>query len=114
MSKIKGMTVTLFVRNQTGVDAFNAPIYSERAVDVENVLVSPASSTDVTDALNLTGRKAVYTLGIPKEDAHSWEGCKVRFFGQDWRVITIQQEGIAGNLPRRLPWNRKVLVERYE
>ena len=41
---IRGMTVVLYVRTQTGTDAFNAPIYAEHPVEVENVLVGGADS----------------------------------------------------------------------
>lgn len=109
---IKGITVELFQRAAIGVDAFNAPIYEETSVQVENVLIAPASSTETLDALNLTGKKAVYSLAIPKGDTHEWTGNRVRFFGQSWRCITIAEEGIEAMIP--LCWNRKVLVERYE
>jgi hypothetical protein len=65
MGLIKGITVLLYEQNQIGVDGFNVPIYEETAIEVENVLVSPASSDDVVNNLDLTGNKVVYTLAIP-------------------------------------------------
>ena len=76
---IKGITVTLYSRTQTGTDAFNAPIYTEEPVDVADVLVAPMSDEEILDTLNLTGRRAKYQLGIPKGDTHIWEGCVVVF-----------------------------------
>ena len=70
---ITGRTVVLLEKQQTGVDAFNRPTYAEVPVEVENVLIAPLSDQEVLDTLNLTGRKAVYQLGIPKGDAHDWE-----------------------------------------
>lgn len=113
MSKPKGITVTLYERTQTSVDAFNHPVYTETAVNIDNVLVAPTDSldTEITDTLNLLGKKAKYQLGIPKGDTHSWENCRVSFFGEDWRVIGKPTEGIESMIP--LQWNRKVLVESY-
>lgn len=108
---MKGITIQLGVKTETGRDAFNAPVYSEEWVDVENVLVAPVSTTDAIDLLNLTGKTAVYILGIPKGDTHIWEDVKVRFFGETWSSIGFPQEGIEKLMP--LSWNKKVTVERY-
>ncbi len=109
---MKGITIQLQVKTETGRDDFNAPIYSEEWVDVENVLVAPVSTTDAIELLNLTGKKAEYQLGIPKGDMHTWEDCKVRFFGKTWQSIGFPEEGIESLIP--LSWNKKVTVERYE
>lgn len=106
---LKGITVQLLERTQTGIDGFNRPIYTETPVDVENVLVAPLSDEEVLDTLNLTGRRATYQLGIPKTDNHTWEGHRVRFFGETWRVIGKPTRGIDELLP--LNWNMKVKVE---
>lgn len=109
---IKGITVTLYERTYGIADAFNHPTFTETATTVDNVLVSPASSQEILDATNLYGKKAIYTLAIPKGDAHIWEDCKVSFFGEDWHVFGIPLEGIECDIP--LAWNKKVTVERYE
>lgn len=108
---ITGRTVVLLEKQQTGVDAFNRPTYAEVPVAVENVLIAPLSDQEVLDTLNLTGRKAVYQLGIPKGDAHNWENQRVQFFGETWQVIGIPTEGQDELIP--LSWNKKVKVERY-
>ena len=97
---------------QTGTDPFDAPIYTETPIEVDNVLVSPSTTQETLDAVNLYGKKAVYTLAIPKGDTHEWENRKVEFFGQSWRAFSIVTEGIDANIP--LSWNKKVMVERYE
>jgi len=113
MAGINGITVTLYERTSDGVDAFNREVFRETPVDIADVVVAPVSSTEILETFNLTGRKAVYQLGIPKTDGHEWEaGQKVSFFGEDWRIISIVQEGIEDMIPLR--WNRKVQVERYE
>lgn len=111
MGKIKGITVTLIDKIEVGADPFNNPIYEEVGIEVENVLVSPTSSDDVVNQLSLTGKKAVYTLAIPKGDVNDWEDKEVSFFGKKWRTFGIPLEGIEELIP--LDWNKKVMVERY-
>ena len=109
---LKGITVTLHEREQTGMDDFNRPIYEETAVSVENVLVGQPTEQEILDTLELTGRRAVYTLGIPKGDAHVWTDRKVSFFGQDFRVIGAPVQGIEAMIP--LEWNKKARCERID
>lgn len=110
---MRGITITLFERTQTGVDALNHPVYTEKAETIDNVLVAPSASIEVTDQTNLDGRRSDYTMAIPKGDTHEWTaGKKVRFFNADWRIVEIPEEGIEWLVP--LSWNKKVKVERYE
>lgn len=109
---LKGITVILVSKQKTGEDPFGAPVYGEVEIAVDNVLVAPTSSDDMVNQLNLTGRKAVYTLAIPKGDENAWENQEVRFFGERWRVFGIPTQGIDELIP--LDWNKKVMVERYE
>ena len=112
MARLKGITVTLINKVRTGTDPFDNPIYEDVEIEVDNVLVSPTSTDDVVNTMDLTGRKAVYTLAIPKGDTNDWENQEVRFFGERWRVIGIPLQGIDEMIP--LDWNKKVMVERYE
>lgn len=109
---MRGVTITLYEATETGKNAFNEPTYTEIPVEVENVLIAPVSQSEILDAMNLYGRKAVYVLGIPKGDTHDWENRKVEFFGETWRVFGIPSEGLEHLIP--LDWNKKVMVERYE
>lgn len=111
MAKLKGITIQLIAKVQIDTDPFGSPVYEEREVDVENVLVSPTSSDDIVNQLTLTGKKAVYTLAIPKGDTHDWEDKEVKFFGKRWRTFGFPSEGIEDLIP--LDWNKKVMVERY-
>lgn len=111
MAKIKGITVTLINKVEIGKDPFGSPIYEDAEVTVDNVLVSPTSSDDIVNQLNLTGKKAIYTLAIPKGDTNVWEDKEVRFFGERWRVFGFATQGIEELIP--LDWNKKVMVERY-
>lgn len=108
----KGIPVTLYEKTETEKDEFDHPIYKETPVIIKNVLVAPASTTEILDTMNLTGKKAVYNIAIPKGDRHTWQDCRVDFFGQSWRVIGLPQQGIEKNIP--LDWNQKWMVERYE
>lgn len=108
----KTITVTLYERTYGEPDEFNHPTFVEKAEEVPGVLVAPATSQEILDTINLYGKKATYTMAIPKGDTHEWEDCRVSFFGQDWYVFGIPLEGIECDIP--LAWNKKVTVERYE
>ncbi len=111
-SRLKGIDVTLYDKTEIGRDDFNTPIYEDSETVVKNVLVEALSGTEVLETLSLTGRKAVYRLGIPKGDTHEWENKKVKFFGKEWHTIGPVLEGIEDMIP--LDWNKKVQVERIE
>lgn len=110
--KIVGITVTLWDRVQTGTDSLRHPVYEEVPTEVQNVLVSPTTSSEIVESLNLYGKKAVYVIGIPKGDTHEWENRKISFFGQDFQSIGFVTEGIEANIP--LEWNKKIQVAKYE
>lgn len=106
---LKGITVRLLQKHQIGVDEINEPMYEEEPIEVENVLIAPLSDEEIIDTLNLTGRRAVYQLAIPKTDNHNWENQRVEFFGEVWQVIGKPVKGIDHLIP--LDWNMKVKVE---
>lgn len=108
---IKGISIVLYERVEISRDPFNAPVYEEIPITVNDVLVAPMSDEEIVNTLNLTGRKAKYQLAIPKGDEHDWANKRVRFFGEDWRVIGHGVQGIEANIPLR--WNRKIQVESY-
>lgn len=112
MGKMHGIQITLIDKQVVSVDPFGTPVVKDVEILVDNVLVSPSSTDDVTNQLSLTGKKAVYTLAIPKGDMHDWENKEVIFFGQKWRTVGFATEGIESMIP--LEWNKKVMVERYE
>jgi hypothetical protein len=110
---MKTVDVTLYELTDTGYkDKTNRPIMKETPVTVSDCLYAPVSTEDVVNTLNLTGKKAVYQLAIPKGDTHNWKDARVEFLGEKWRTIGIPEEGIEGNIP--LKWNRKIKVEVYE
>ena len=112
MGKIHGIQITLIDKQVVSTDPFGSPVVKDVEILVDNVLVAPATTEDVTNQMSLTGKKISYTIGIPKGDLHDWEEKEVRFFGKRWRTVGIPLEGIESMIP--LEWNKKVTVERYE
>lgn len=109
---IKGITVILVDHVKTGEDEMGAATYDDVEIQVENVLVSPTEATDIINKVQFYGKKAVYTLGIPKGDIHNWEDREVKFFGKTFRTFGPVVEGIESMVPTA--WHKKVTVERYE
>lgn len=112
---INGITITLVDKVDSGqTDDLNRTIYIDRQISVHDVLVAPSSGPEIIDAINLYGKKAVYTLGIPKGDTNVWEDREVILpppFAGKYRTIGFSTAGIDTMIPLR--WNRKVMVERY-
>ena len=109
---MRGVTIILYDKVQTGVDAFNRPVYEDVATTVDNVLIGEPTTEDVINELNLTGKHLAYTLAIPKGDTHEWNDRKVEFFGEVFHTYGEPTQGIEHLIP--LSWNKKVKVERYE
>lgn len=107
---LKGRTVKLYSEVENGKDELNRPTYREVPIYVDNVLIGSPSEQEITDILNLTGRRAVYVLGIPKEDEHDWTDKKVEFFGERFRTIGAPAQGMEELIP--MEWNKKVRCER--
>lgn len=112
MGRLRGISIILYTKNKVGEDEFGDPVYEELPEVVNDVLVGEPEGSDVTDTLNLTGKRLAYTLAIPKGDTHEWRDRKVEFFGRKFRTFGEPVEGIEGMIPLR--WNKKVKVERYE
>ena len=94
---IRGIDVILYRKQQTGEDAFGAPVFNEVSETVHNVLIGEPTAEELVNELQLYGKRLAYTLALPKGDAH------------DWHDVT---EGIEAMIP--LQWNKKVKVERYD
>ena len=112
MVKIHGIPITLIDKQVVSVDPFGSPVVKDVEITIDNVIVAPATTEDVTSQMSLTGKKISYTLGIPKGDNNDWENKEVRFFGKRWKTVGMPLEGIESMIP--LDWNKKVMVERYE
>lgn len=115
---MKGTDVVLHVKTQKVVgstpvfDAFNNPVYTDSVATVKNVLVGQPTTDEVTQSVDLYGKKIEYMLGIPKGDTHNWEDTEVEFFGNTYRTFGSTIQGIEANIPT--PWHKKVRVCKYE
>lgn len=112
---MKGVTVTLTKKTQTGTDAFGQPVYSTTTIDVSDVLVGEPTTDDITNNLTMYGKRIVYTLAIPKGDANEWEDTYVTLpapMSGTFHTVGIPTAGIEENIPLR--WNKKVHLERFE
>ncbi len=110
-----GKTIILINSVIVGYDRLNRPVYEDRETEVEDVLYAPGVSDDIVSSTDLTGKKMVYTLAIPKGDAHEWKNCKVKlpsFPGLVFKSFGFPAEGIEELVPTR--WHKKVTVELYE
>ena len=108
---IRGIDVILYQKQQTGEDAFGAPVFKEVSETVHNVLIGEPTAEDLVNELQLYGKRLAYTLALPKGDAHDWHDVTVEFFGKRFRTYGDVTEGIEAMIP--LHWNKKVKVERY-
>jgi len=112
---MKGVTVTLKSKTQTGTDGFGQPTYTTTDITVEDVLVGEPSTTDIENTMTMYGKRIAYTLAIPKGDANVWAKSEVVLpapWSMTFKVIGDVTEGIEENIPLR--WNRKVHLERLE
>lgn len=113
---MKGMTVFLYDKTETGTDPFGAPIYDETPVEVNDVLIGEPTTDDVDTSISLYSKHISYMLGIPKGDTHDWVDKKVSWidaYGIQHVVKTFGYPitGVEANIPTR--WHMKVRCEQY-
>lgn len=109
---IKGETVVLIERTQTGTDPFDKPIYSTNEAAVDNVVVGSPTFEAAVEELNVNGKRIAYVLGIPKGDTHNWKDTDVYIRGEKFKTYGFPLTQTEENVPG--PWNTQVKVERYE
>lgn len=114
---MKGITVKLWERTQTGTDAFNDPVYALTSTNVDNVLVGQPTTEEITSSTDLYGKKIEYMLGIPKGDTHDWKDERVEWtdaYGYLHRVRTFgfPITGVEALIPGA--WHMKVRCEAVE
>lgn len=110
--RLKGITIKLISKEKTGKDGFGHATYEDVEYLIEDVLVAPENTSEVSVETNVNASKTIYNLAIPKGDSHNWKNADVEFFGKRWHVIGLPIEGIEEMIPLR--WNKKVTVELYE
>lgn len=107
---MRGESVTVLVRRADGRDEMNAPVMTwvvEAVVD--DVLVAPATTTDLTGAIRPDGTRADLTLHMPKGYTASLKGRRVQVRGSAYEVVGDPQPYTTANTPGR--WNRPVDVK---
>lgn len=108
---LTGITIRLLTPSQTGIDELGVPVYDWEPSIVDNVLIGEPQDQERAEIYALYGKRAAYTLAIPKTDTHDWVGCRVEFFGHTWHVIGQPTKGLDHLVPG--PWNMKVHVESW-
>lgn len=111
---IEGISITLYTETVTGYDDFNREIVETKAVTVDNVVIGQPSSEDITSEINVSGKRAVYNLAIPKDDQNDWTNKVVEFYGKKWRTIGVPTQFMDGYMGESWPWNKQIKVEEYE
>lgn len=114
---MRGITVTLYTKTQTGTDPFGAPVYTETPVTVANVLVGQPDTDDITSSTDLYGKRIDYMLGIPKGDAHDWTDKRVEWTDAYGRTVRCETFGFPVTGVEHLvptPWHMKVRCHRIE
>jgi len=114
---MRGVTVTLYEKTQTGADPFGAPVWTETPATVENVLIGEPTSDDIITATDLYGKRIRWMLGIPKGDTHDWRDARIEWtdaYGttHKLRSFGFPITGVAALVPT--PWHMKVRCEEIE
>ena len=108
---MRGMTIQLVKKTETGKDPLGNPIYFEEYEDVEDCLVGQPTTDDVTTSIALYGKRCEYVVGIPRGDTHNWTDAELIIWGQRFRTQGYPMRGISENIPLR--WDQNIKVERY-
>ena len=108
---MKTITVQLAVKTQSNVDPFGSPIETEELIDVHGCLVGQPTADDITQTMEMYGKKIAYVIGVPKGDTNKWEDTDVVIWGERFHTIGFAETGIQENIP--LSWGKNVKVERY-
>lgn len=107
---MKGETVVVLRREQTGTDAFNEPVYEWTETAVEDVLTSPGPRSDLDDSNRPDGVLVAWTCHFPKAFTGSLRGAQIKVRADVPRaVIGDPQPYMDANTPGR--WNRPVELE---
>jgi hypothetical protein len=109
----KGELVRIELTAQSGVDAFNAPVFETTLLEVADVLVSPGATRDIEQSNRPDGARLAYTLHFPKAFTEAFEekldGLWIQVRGERLRVVGSPRAYAPELTPGA--WNMPVEVE---
>lgn len=111
---MRGETVSVEYKTESGRDRYNSPIYETAIKEVNNVLVAPGDVDQATQTLNRPeGVDVQYTLYFPKTyDGEMLERQRIFVRGKWLRVIGYPDRFDDINCPTE--WNMVVKVSDYD
>ncbi|QPK80816.1 hypothetical protein G7Y41_07080 [Schaalia sp. ZJ405] len=110
---IRGETITVLVCRTVGEDVFGEPVVEWVVeADVENVLVSPASTRDLDGSIRPDGDSLDVQLHFPKTYTAPLRGKRVRVGGEVYEVVGNPIAYQSQNTPT--PWDRPVTARLVE
>lgn len=95
---LTGETVTV-ISKTIGYDENMDVVETTQQTQVDNVLVAPGSTADVTDTTRPYGTRASFTLGFPKTFNQPLRGCSVEVRGNTYQVIGDPHPNTESNCP---------------
>ena len=98
ISLLRGERVTVLTPT-VGYDEHGEETVSWEPEGVDNVLVAPGSTSDVTDSTRPGGTRAALRLGFPKTFSARLRGCRVAVRGRTYSVIGDPMPNSADNCP---------------
>jgi hypothetical protein len=107
---VRGETVTVITRTQTGTDPGGDAIWTTTETPVDNVLVANGSQTLSTDSIRPDGIEVACTLYFPRSFSGSLRGGIVKVRGHEYRVLGDPLPYDGGMTPTQ--WNLVVECER--
>lgn len=107
---IRGETVVVERRVETGRDPGNNPVYEWVPEQVTGVLVAPGARADVDASIRPDGKRIRWNLHFPKGYPATLAGARISVRGQDARpVVGDPQHYTEANTPGR--WSMPVELE---
>ena len=83
---MRTVAVTVTRREQTGIDAFNDPVYKDVDEDVPGVMPQPGATADLA-AERPDGVTVDMTFHFPRGYSKSLRGCLVTYGGRRYEVV---------------------------
>lgn len=104
---LTGETVVVRTPNIT-YDGHMEAVETWSEQEIDNVVVAPGSTSDVTDTTRPWGTRAAYTLGFPKTFSAPLRGCRVVVRGVEYAVVGDPQPNAMENCPTAWWYTAKV------